>query len=423
MKTNQIFITLFLYLFVAANVWAQDKNISKNQRKLDKALTGKDYENALPPVRYLLRHEKPISWTTLQAANRVYVYWAEDASDALRAMAMKDTVLQIFEQMAITYPDSAIWSLNQKGLKAATYWQDAPEKRYIFYSHLLDVAGNKILPINNLHLLESLCEATESKRIRKDSALTQYERIHKILADQNKANRKNRQLDSLRRVMYQLSQKCLKKDCAYVFEFLKPIYEKHPDSLTLAKQIMVLMQQHGCTTDPLYEKTALHVQQYQPSTNLLIRLGRDAKKNQQYAKSREYFYKAIAAKPNCEVQAECYLQIASTYSAEKQYVLAKKYAFMAWSMSEQSEQKVYRFLAELYATAAPECARTTSTFQEKLIYLIAYYYYGRAGERNEQAILKPKLPTKDDLQKAGFKEGDIAATGCWINEKVVLKVY
>lgn len=423
MKTNQIFITLALCLTIAASSWAQDKNISKNQRKLEKALTGKDYENALPPARYLLRNEQPISWATLQAASRVYVHWAEDPTDALRAIAMKDTALQIFERMAVTFPDSAVWALNQKGLKAATYWQDAPEKRYTFYAHLLDVAGSKILPINNLHLLESLCEVTESKHIRKDSALAQYDRMHRATAEQHKVNRKDRQLDSLRRVMYQLSQKCLKKDCPYVLEFLKPVYEKHPDSLTLAKQIMVLMQQHGCTTDPLYEKAALHVQQFQPSTNLLIRLGRDAKKNQQYAKSREYFYKAIATKPNCEVQAECYLQIAATYSAEKQYVLAKKYAQTAWSMSQQHEPKVYQFLAELYATAAPECAKTTSAFQEKLIYLVAYYYYGRAGERNQQAILKPKLPTKDDLQKAGFKEGDIAATSCWINEKVVLKVY
>jgi hypothetical protein len=411
----------FGLIFCTLGALAQPKDVAKHQKKLNNAIAEKKFDKALLSARYLLKNESPIAWRTLQQSAEVYVHWAESPADAIMALSMQDTALQVYERMAVAFPDSAAKALNAKGLKAFSYWNgrsDRAQMLYPFYRHLLGVAREKLVPKNAEYFLETLCQEVEKERLHVDTALALYGKANQYL---NGQRRQSKQVDSLMRQMYERSRKCLRNDCPYVFKYLKPVFEQHPDSLVIAKRIMVLMQQHGCSTDPLYEKAALKVQAKEPSPNLLIKLGRNAKQNQEYDKSRAYFNQVLERSKVCEVQAECYLQIADTYLRQKRYELARKNAYIALSVNVLREKDVYNLIADAYEQSAETCADATQPLQEKLVYLMAYFYYQKTDNKAKLRSLLPKLPKRDDLAKAGLKDGDLANVGCWIKAPVLVK--
>ena len=92
------------------------------------------------------------------------------------------------------------------------------------------------------------------------------------------------------------------------------------------------------------------------------------------------------------------------------------------SVIDPAGKDCYEHWGDLYMSSVGECAKSPGSTESKLVCIAAYELYKKAlvKEKIEQSY--SQLPTATDLQKAGWKNGELKKIACWIDESVTLKV-
>lgn len=90
-------------------------------------------------------------------------------------------------------------------------------------------------------------------------------------------------------------------------------------------------------------------------------------------------------------------------------------------VTDPTSKDANEHLGDLYLSSVGECTKTPGSAEEKLVYIAAFQVYKNSGNREKMQKALDNYPTAAELQKAGWKTGDVKKLACWIDESVTVK--
>lgn len=209
-------------------------------------------------------------------------------------------------------------------------------------------------------------------------------------------------------------------DCQFVKRILGPRFRAYPDDLMLARRIISLMLQNQCVDEPLWLQAAerIYIAQDQPDYTLAKSVGLRYFKGQNFGQARYYLSEAARLAPTPRDRSET-LVLVGQIEGRTDKAKARS-TFMAALEADKGNKEAYERIGDLYYNSEKSCAGD-EPIAAMLVYLLAYDYYQRAGNGKKTAITREKFPTKEDLKRWGYTEGQQIAVECWIQETTTIR--
>lgn len=213
--------------------------------------------------------------------------------------------------------------------------------------------------------------------------------------------------------------------CTSLEKYYSKNYEFNAADVAWLKAMINTLTANKCHKAAVLEKGASELYKLSPGVESAFIVGTIYQRKNEVKKAALYFEEAAQLEANQAKKADIYYRIASVYRSTDK-AAAKKYALMA-ARHNPSSGKPYIFLAELYSSATKECG--LSDFDRKALVWLSIETVKKA--ETAEAKYKPtvasmiknyseRLPSKEEVKKAGRRKGDKITYGCWINETVTI---
>jgi tetratricopeptide (TPR) repeat protein len=229
-------------------------------------------------------------------------------------------------------------------------------------------------------------------------------------------------------------------DCAYFKSKLEPKYKENPNDPDVVKYVYNKLIQEGCDRDdPFVSKLRVVYEEYAEEENARLQAEFEAK-NPGVLASRLYkegdfegainkYGQALEAEDDPDKRAQYYFNIASIELRKLGRLQSARTNARKALELRKNWGHPYILIGDIYAQSSKSCG--SDAFYQRIIILAALdkYIYARSIDESvkEEAnrkigIYSSSKPSKDDAFMRGFKDGQTLDTGCWIAEKVKLRV-
>lgn len=212
-------------------------------------------------------------------------------------------------------------------------------------------------------------------------------------------------------------------DCNNLVPLYNKDFEANKSNVEWLRRAAGRMSAKDCTEDPLFFKLVEALHEAEPSAKSALYLGQlaDAKGNS--AKALEYYNQSAELETNPSDKANVYYKIATKYKDRGQFGQARNYFKKAIS-AKPSLGRAYLQIASMIAQSANNCGNTA--FEKRAVYWLAADYAARAGRvdpsiasnANETAAAyRGRAPQRSDIFQEDM-QGKTISIGCWIGESV-----
>ncbi|WP_268124458.1 hypothetical protein [Roseivirga pacifica] len=210
-------------------------------------------------------------------------------------------------------------------------------------------------------------------------------------------------------------------DCEFIEQNLAPPLDRGED-VKLAKKVLSLLLDKGCTESPYFEKAAEIIQAKEPNAGFAKILGQRAASRKDYSKASAFYMEALSMTEENDKKADLHLDIAKLNQLKGDKAAARAEALKAVELSKELSKEAYELLGDLYFGSFEQCAKQVSQIDDRAVFMIAHDMYTKAGASSKMANAKAQFPTISDVFTANKKEGDPIKVGCWINANTTIKV-
>ena len=178
-----------------------------------------------------------------------------------------------------------------------------------------------------------------------------------------------------------------------------------------------------CTDDPIFFKLSEALHTAEPSAKSALYLGQLADAKGDGSQAMKYYNESAELETNPSDKSRVYMKLADNYKRKGSYGQARNYYNKALA-AKPSAGRAYLQISDMIAKSANNCGETT--FDKRAVYWLAAEYASRAGRVDPSlssvanqtvAAYKGRAPQKADIFQAG-KEGESVRIGCWIGESV-----
>lgn len=76
-------------------------------------------------------------------------------------------------------------------------------------------------------------------------------------------------------------------------------------------------------------------------------------------------------------------------------------------------KKAYESIGDLYLNSFDACKKLKSHVDDRLVYLLAFDYYQKAGDARKMAVAKEGFPSKTEIFEENIKVGTSKNVECW----------
>ncbi len=203
-------------------------------------------------------------------------------------------------------------------------------------------------------------------------------------------------------------------NCEFIDTNLAPPLDEGED-VKLAKKVFGLLLGQSCSDSPYYLKSALMIQNSEPTTGLAKVIAQKYYKDGDLDNAATYYQQAVDMEEDYDKKAELYLDLAKLNLSAKNKADARKYALEAAKLGGEAKKEAYSFIGDLYMNSFNDCKKNVSQIDDRAVFMAAYDMYYNAGNYGGMDNAKAQFPTVSDVFTANKQEGDPIQVGCWIN--------
>jgi tetratricopeptide (TPR) repeat protein len=286
-----------------------------------------------------------------------------------------------------------------------------------------DVSDGTLVPYMQVIRLNKM----KLKNVSDDDIMKRYDKISAIIDAKIQKNRsEGKPVDKLEKIKSDVDEiltTIITVDCPFVKKNLEPKYRQNPKDLALAKKIFTFMLQGKCTDDPLWLEVAeqLHNEGGEKNCGLAKNLGKIYLVKENYEKAANYLKEAQGLCTENADKAEIIMMLGGLEAIKGRKGEAREMYRQAAQVDPSVQKQVWERIGDLYMTSFDQCKKLQSKVDDRLVFLIAYDYYSRAGESAKMRQAKDNFPSKEEIFTEGVEAGTSKSVGCWIGETTTIR--
>lgn len=396
------------------------------------------YEDAIKTgqLAELKKAIKPFNWMVENVPNHhisLYIQGIElfDKLATLEKNADKkkayiDSLMIIYDLRIKTCGDEAN-VFNRKALSFVKHNANAqPVETLEILDKAFEMNGNNILESTIVPYFHVVRLNFLNKKVSEDDVLTRYDKLIEIVdAKIQDAQSKGKPVDKLQKMKEDLEQLLLNTvpiNCDIVRSKFVPKFKANPNDIDIAKKIFTFMLKDKCTDDPVWLEAAEAVYNSgEKNCGLAKNLGIIHLSKENYDKAEKFLKEAQSICTEGSDKAEILLYLGSVEARKGNRSGAREFYRQAAAADAGTAKQAYEKIGDLYLNSFDVCKKLESRVTDRLVYLIAYDYYAKAGDSKKMAIAKDGFPSKEEIFTENIESGTKVTVGCWINEATTIR--
>jgi tetratricopeptide (TPR) repeat protein len=438
MRNKQVFLILVFFI-ATLNSWAQcseykwPQDPAKAEKQVEAfraAMKDQNYKGATAGINWMLANVPQWHSDLYVAAIETYDKLASQELDPATKQNYIDSLMIVFDMRVKSCGDE-MNVLNRKAISAYKYNNQNKDKVaevLAIFDKTYEISGNNVLDNNLDSYMGSIKSNVELlKNLNEDQIMQRYNKLMDVIdAKVKKAQEQNKSndLEKYKKVTAAIDAKLakvVKMNCAFVKKNFESKFKANPNDALLAKKIYQVMLNDKCSNDPVWFQAAELLHNVSPEFGVTkeLCLGYIQSKNLDKANPLLTELQGKATSPVEKAWVEI---LKGDIEVQKGNKTGARDFYKQASVIDPSGKDCFEHWGDLYISSVTECVKTPESAESKLVYIAAYELYKKAltKEKIEQAY--SQLPTITDLQKAGWKNGEVKKIACWIDENVTLKV-
>ncbi len=351
---------------------------------------------------------------------------ALEAEKAAITAAYADTLLWMYDQRIEYFGDKPN-VLNRKVFKAYKYFvKDFSKSEWLLemYDEAFDIGGTKILDANLIAYMNVIKVNAKLKKINEDAILDRYDKLSSVI-DQKMAHNKAKDKSTEKLVKYKgmidtILTEIVDINCEFVETNMAPKFDENPEDIKLVKRMFTFMLSGKCTDSPLFLSVSKQLNKMEPDFGLAKVIATKCLAIKDYSCAIAYYNQALELTEDGTQKSDVYVNQGKVYSVQKNK--AKARAMYSHAIAANPANKdAYNGIGDLYYHSYNECKEEQDMVKDRLVFLVAYDQYKKAGNTKKMASSKKQFPSVVELFDKNYEVGQTLTLSCWINKTVVLK--
>lgn len=397
---------------------AEEKNVLYND-----ALKMKNYADAATNLEWLLENTPDLNPALYINGVKIYKGLLAAETDEARKSEIEERIMTLYDSR-IQYFNSEADVIQRKAFDAYRFYKDDKAKYqelYELYEKAYELNGNNI---GNQHLVAYMDVIRRYKltggEISDVEVLDKYTTVTEIM-DYKVANGESEvKIAKLRDTVDKLLTATVTVDCDFIQNSLAPKIKDNPEDVKMAKKIIALSINAGCTDSDAFLAAAEIVQANEPNAGTAKIIASKYASAKDYTNAEKYYKEALELAETTEKKADIYYELGLMYAQSGRKSSARSNLYECLKL-DPGRKRAYKIIGDMYMTSYNECKKDESKVEDRAIFIAAYEMYKKAGDANAMNNAKAQFPSVEELFTETFKEGDTYTVGCWINETVILQ--
>lgn len=410
--------------------WSEGETKAIEQEKVTlytDAKSNGNFKQALPPLNYLLRTNPKLNTSIYINGVEIFDKMASAETDPVKKKVYIDSLLLLHDLRIANCGEEASVS-NRKALMAAKYYANESGKE-AYVLQLLDKAielnGNNTLDGTLIPYMQSTkINKLKLKNLSDDQVLERYDKVMGIIDSKiKKARSEGKPVDRLEAMKADADKILLTMvtvNCEFVRKNLAPKFKANPADIGTAKKIFAFMLQDKCTDDPLWLEAAEAIHSVEKDFGLAKNLAIRYLAAEKFAKAEQLFKEALELAPANSDKADILIYLGAIEAKNGNKAAARELYRQALA-TDGSKKEAYEKIGDLYYQSFNDCKKEQNMADDRLVYLIAYDMYQRAGETKKMGMAKDQFPSKEEIFLVNYQSGQAIRVGCWINESTTIR--
>jgi tetratricopeptide (TPR) repeat protein len=315
--------------------------------------------------------------------------------------------------------------INRKALSFVKFnANEKPVETLQILDKALELNGNNILEstiVPYMHVVR--LNYLNIKKMSDEEVIQRYDKLVAVVdAKIQKAQSEGKPVDKLQKIKGDLEElliQTVKIDCNFVRKNYGPKFQQNPKDIDLAKKIFTFMLKDKCTDDPLWLQAAEAVHAVETNCGLAKNLGIIYLAKENYEKAEKFLKESQGICEGTD-KADVLFYLASL-EARRNKSTARDMFRQVLSLDNSRAKDVNEKIGDLYLSSFETCKKLVSKVEDRLVFLIAYDYYAKAGDTRKMAMAKDNFPSKEEIFTENITAGSTATVKCWINENTTIR--
>jgi tetratricopeptide (TPR) repeat protein len=214
--------------------------------------------------------------------------------------------------------------------------------------------------------------------------------------------------------------------CPELVEIYTPKFNENPTDTNVLIQIIAFFEKSDCTSEPLFLKASMSLDEIKPSSISKFGIGRSLLKKERYSEAIGYFKESAELADTKEGKIVSYKYIALTQLNLKQYSSAKSHAMKMLAIDSKNAD-AYMILGDAYlygsrSVGENPCEQAGGYWAAPAKYAKAKALDSSLTDKANKKIAscKGQWPKKADCFFYNIVDGQSFHVGGWINEDVTV---
>jgi len=391
----------------------------------------KELKAAIKPFNWMLQNVPNHHVSLYITGGELYDKLASAEKDPKKKQVYADSLMIIYDLRMKTCGDEAN-VMNRKALSFVKFnANDKPAESLQMLDKAIELVGNNIsdgalVPYMQIIVIHQIKVKPGFTDVQ---ILERFDKLNAILdAKIQKARSEGKPVDKYNTMRTQIEELLpktgVKIDCDFVKKSMEPKYRQNPKDIALAKKIFGYMLQGKCTDDPLWLEVAeqIHADPNEPKNcGLAKNLGKIYLAKENFDKGAQYLKEAQELCTDAADKGEILLLRGQLEAVRGSKSTARDLYRQAAAADASLQKEVFEKIGDLYLTSFDACKELKSKVDDRLVFLIAYDYYQKAGNSKKMAQAKENFPSKEEIFTEGVDAGTTKSVGCWIGESTTIR--
>lgn len=424
-----------IYFFISSaaysqcKVWKWPTNKSKAEEKvalLQDAANNKNFAQGRAALQWLLNNAPALH-------NSIYIYGAT-VYEGMIETAVSPDVRQLYIDSLLTLYDLRYKAcgdqkniINRKALALFRYTINGsnPDAILPLMDDAFRVCQYDILDATLVPYMETIVVCrNRGQAISQEDLLSRYAILSKIIDRKLKesANDASRQTKLLtyQQQIDQLLLKVIDVTCSFIQSTWKPKFLRDPQNLVLAKLILSNSLKAKCPVDTLWLAAAEVICKQEPDFGLAKTIGIEYYSRDDIEKAQGYLMLSLSLAPTRLDSSAIYVLKGSLLAKSGASRMARD-AFKEALRIHPDQKDALTKIGDLYYNSFESCSMKINVADDRMVYLIAYDYYAKAGDRMKMELAHQSFPSREEIFLLNYHAGQRMKVGCWINEFTILR--
>lgn len=396
---------------------AEEKNVLYND-----ARKSGDYNSAAQNLTWLLENTPDLNPSIYINGAKIYKELEKKATGDEKK-AYQEKVMEMYD-LRVKYFGKEGTVLNYKAYDAYKYYKDDKAKSkwlYDLFERAYELNGKNIGSQNLVAYMDVVRRyKLRGGDITDEQILDRYSKVMEIIDYKIEKGGDVAKYEKTKGFVDKMLTSMVTIDCNFIENNLGPKLNENPDDLEIAKKIMGLSLNAGCTDLDIFLSAAKVVQDSEPSFGIAKVIGAKYAGEGNYEESEKYYNMALELADDPEKKADIYYDLGRQDIQRGRKASARTNLLKSVG-EDPSRSNCYKLIGDLYMSSYDDCKRGESRVEDRAIFIAAYDMYQKAGDRQSMNNAKAQFPSMEDMFNENLNEGDSYKVGCWINAVVTLQ--